>query len=255
MLIESSPAEVGLDPDRWDSVLNLLNKTVKETPNLGVALQVTSHAKTTGVHLWGTGKNNGERTPVKANNIFLIASLTKPMLALGVLMLVERGQLSLAERASRYLDDFRAEGRITITVHQLLCHASGLIDLPENNTSMRAAEAGIDQFWEAACTTPLLFKPGTSSSYSSLAYLVLANLIEKITGTCARDFLRRELLEPLGMRETMLGLGKKELQTEAGIVDRILDIELSQRELDIYGDWNSTYWRKFGAPGEVYFRP
>ena len=88
------------------------------------------------------------------------------------------------------------------------------------------------------CKTPLLFKPGTELRYQSMGILLAAEIVERVTQSRLRDFLRRELFEPAGMKATSLGLGGR----------RIADTAQCQVDNDDDWNWNSPYWRDLGVP-------
>jgi len=169
--------------------------------------------------------------------IFLLASITKPMTATGVMILVERRRVSLDDPVRRYLPEFTGGDRDLVTVRQLLTHTSGLPDMLPENLELRKRFAPLSEFVARTCKTPLLFKPGAQVRYQSMGILLAAEIAQRVTGTPFRDFLRKELFEPLGMRRTSLGLGGR----------KIPDTARCQVPDEAWG-WNSPYWRDFGAP-------
>jgi CubicO group peptidase (beta-lactamase class C family) len=178
---------------------------------------------------------------------YLTASLTKPVVAMGLLKLVEQGQLSLNERVGSYLPQFRTSGRIAMTIRHLLCHTSGLPDLPPDNLELREQHAGLDLFLERAGALPLEFSPGTSCRYSSLGYLVIAKLIEILTATSVPQYLEEEIFKPCGMKDTWLGLPTDRERCQH-VLEYLTNIELDSISQQRYGNWNSEYWRGLGSP-------
>lgn len=186
---------------------------------------------------------------VDLDAIFLIASITKPMTATGVMVLADRGELKLSDRATKFIPEFRTGDRKDITIKQLLTHCSGLPDqLPENN-SLRQRHAPMSDFVKGAIRTPLLFKPGTRYKYQSMGILLAAEIVQRITKTKISDFLFQEVFKPLGMTRTALGLGRFKLN------EVVLSQTVGAAPESGSGsataknwDWNSRYWRSFGAP-------
>ena len=182
------------------------------------------------------------------DKIFLIASITKPMTAAGIMILVDRGELALGDPVHKYISQFTAGDRKLITIRHLLTHTSGLPDGLPDNIELRKRHAPLKEFVERVLETPLLFRPGTRVKYQSMGFLLAAEVIERVTHKRLRDFLRDELFHPLGMRNTVLGLDSL----------KISDTAQSQveEEPDLYGtgsetqswNWNSRYWRDLGAP-------
>jgi CubicO group peptidase (beta-lactamase class C family) len=189
----------------------------------------------------------GKAADVQA--IFLLASITKTMTAAGVMVLADRGELRLSDRAVKFIPEFSEGSRKDITIEQLLTHTSGLPDqLPDNN-ALRRRHAPMADFVQGAVREPLLFEPGTKYHYQSMGILLAAEIAQRITKTPFAQFLAKEVFAPLGMTHTALGLGRfkhsdavrcqtEHAAPEAGGGDA------STREWD----WNSAYWRSFGAP-------
>jgi CubicO group peptidase (beta-lactamase class C family) len=191
------------------------------------------------LHVGGPG-----RTLVRAfgkgitpDAIFLLASITKPMTAAAVMALVDGGGLSLDDPVRRHLPDFDGGDRPLVTIRHLLCHTSGLPDLPPDNLALRRRHAPLADFVAAATRAPLLYRPGTDVRYQSLGFLLAAIIAEKLTGVPFREHLRRTILAPLGMRGCSLGLGGRPLA--ATVPCKVPD--------DDWG-WNSQYWRDLGSP-------
>ncbi len=184
-----------------------------------------------------------------ADSIFLIASITKPMTATAVLVLADRGELKLSDKAVKYLPEFNEGDRKDITIEQLLTHTSGMPDmLPENN-DLRRAHQPVSKFVELAMTTPLLFKPGTQYKYQSMGILLAAEIVQRISGQPLPTFLDREVFQPLGMTRTALGMGRLKMdQVEMGQVGDAAPEAGSGDPTTKSWDWNSPYWRNFGAP-------
>lgn len=180
------------------------------------------------------------------NSVFLLASISKPMTAMGLMILADRGELSLADLVGKFLPEFTGGERDQVTVRQLLTHTSGLPDMLPENLELRKRHALQQEFVAGACRTNLLFKPGTQVSYSSAGILLAASIAECVSGMPFRDFLRQELFVPLGMSQTSLGLGGRSLE------DMVKVQFSSNDDWGLVGgidwNWNSPYWRDFGAP-------
>ena len=180
----------------------------------------------------------------KADTPFLLASITKPVTAAALMLLVERGLVSLQDPVHIHIKEFRGKDREGTKVRDLLAHTSGLPDMLPENVELRARHAPLSEFVKGAATTPLLFAPGTDFSYQSMGVLLAAEIVERITGQRLRDFEKKEIFDPLGMSSTFLGLmGRK-------VEDTALAQPASGQdpaEWRRFG-WNSAYWRDLGAP-------
>ena len=145
------------------------------------------------------------RTP---DTPFLIASITKPMTAAGVMILADRGKLALEDAVHKYIPEFVEGDRKLITIRHLLTHTSGLPDQLPNNVELRKRHGTLKDFLAGTLKTPLLFKPGTQVKYQSMGILLAAVIAERVSGDSLPKFLERELFKPLGMGRTALGLGR-----------------------------------------------
>ena len=183
------------------------------------------------------------------DSMFLLGSITKTFTAVAVMVLVDRGELRLTDRASKFLPEFSEGERKNVTIEHLLVHTSGLPDqLPDNNT-LRARHASLTDFVAAVMRTPLLFHPGARYHYQSMGILLAAEIVERVAKMSLPQFLTTHVFEPLGMKRTVLGLGgfkKSDMMTmqtehaapEAGAGDPTAKD----------WDWNSDYWRNLAAP-------
>lgn len=181
--------------------------------------------------------------------VFIIASITKPMTAAGVMLLADRGELRLEDPLSRYIPEFTEGDRKRITFQHVLTHTCGLPDQLPENVELRRRQAPLTEYVERAIRTPLLFAPGEKYSYSSMGILLASEAAERITGQAFREFLRQEIFQPLGMGKTVLGLGDYTLdQVERSQVEHAEPLYGGGDDDTRQWDWNSRYWRDLGAP-------
>ena len=141
-------------------------------------------------------------TPNATNTKFQIASVSKPITAAAILILADRGKLSLDDPLSKYVSDFPNGDKIT--VDQLLTHMSGLNDAsgaPDYADWSRFPQTTA-QLVDHLKKMPPRAAPGAKYSYSNSNYHVLAYIIEKVSGQSYGDFLTANILNPLGMNDT-----------------------------------------------------
>ncbi|HCN77607.1 MAG TPA: serine hydrolase [Verrucomicrobiales bacterium] len=185
----------------------------------------------------------------KPDSMFLLGSITKPLTAAAVMVLVDRGEVKLSDAAVKVLPEFNEGARKDITIEQLLTHTSGLPDQLEDNNALRAHHAPLAEFVKGAVKTPLLFAPGTRYHYQSMGILLAAEIVERVTKTPLPKFLQEHVFTPLGMKRTVLGLGAYSkadmvpMQTEHAAAEAGGG-DPNAREWD----WNSDYWRNLAAP-------
>jgi CubicO group peptidase (beta-lactamase class C family) len=225
----SGAVGLALRRERIDAAIALIEKATSD----GRVSAASLHVRQGSYELSRAfGRVAGPLTP------FLLASITKPMTATGVMILRDRNALALSDPVRRFIPEFTGSDRDSITIKHLLTHTSGLPDMLPENDALRKRHAPLKDFVAGACGTPLLFKPGTQVKYQSMGLLLAGEIVERITKTPLRDFLRREVFEPLGMTQTSLGLGGRPISSTA----------LCQVSGDDDWNWNSPYWRNLGAP-------
>lgn len=133
---------------------------------------------------------------------FRLGSLTKQFTAAAIMVLEQRGLLRVTDPLRKYYPDFPDGDRITL--HHLLTHTSGLAnynDMPGYNETV-ILPWGVDQVIDWFRGQPPLSEPGTAFAYSNSNYVLLAGVIEHVTGSSYAGFLREALFAPLGMRDT-----------------------------------------------------
>jgi CubicO group peptidase (beta-lactamase class C family) len=142
----------------------------------------------------------------RPDSLFFLFSASKPLVALLVHQLAERGALDLDDRVADYWPEFGQQGKQSVTIRQVLQHRSGL---PVASSMARDALAMTN--WQLSVrnlerATPS-FPPGEVPAYHVLSYgFILGELVQRVTRRPVRDVLQASLLEPLGLRGTALGL-------------------------------------------------
>ncbi len=253
MHVADTPQSVGLDPVRWQTALDLLRGWCEDGEIPAAAVVVSRNGKTTGVQLFGRQKLAADSPAIRDDAIFLIASITKPVVATGVLLLVERGLVALDDRVGDYVPEFGREGKHAITLRHLLTHTSGLPDMLPTNIELRAARAPLSEFVKGTCQCGLDFPPGRGVQYQSMGFAMLGEIIRVVSGRSCARFLEDEIFKPLGMTDTALGAPDDWFEGPRPKTDRIAEVWLppdseQARETSRDWNWNSPYWRKLGAP-------
>ena len=183
------------------------------------------------------------------DDIFLLASITKPMAVAALMTLNDKGSFRLDDPVKKFLPEFTSDRRDDVTILHLLSHVSGLPDqLPEND-ALRRGHAKLSQFVEQAIRTPLLFEPGSQYSYSSMGILLASEIARRITGAEFSAFVDKTVFQPLSMKHSALGLGRFKL-------DQTMRCQVEKAAPESGGgdpkakdwDWNSPFWRNLAAP-------
>lgn len=186
-----------------DKIDRYIRIEMKKRQIPGVALAVIKDGRL--VKRKGYGLANVElNVPVTSDTVFDLASLTKQFTATAILLLAEEGKLGLDDKIGRYLPNAPATWD-AITVRHLLTHTSGL---NFSYLPMRE-EAWLSDYkaallFEYAAKLPFKFAPGDGWSYSNQGYVLLAMIIEKVSGKRYGDFLRDRIFTRLGMNATRM---------------------------------------------------
>ncbi|MGE3317286.1 MAG: serine hydrolase domain-containing protein [Planctomycetaceae bacterium] len=236
-------------PVQWDRALELARDLCRQDQLPAVAIHCGRRDSSTGTVHIGRQRVAADSEPLRDDAIFLVASITKPIVAMGAMLLVERGQLLLGDRVRDILPIFRGQKKNGITVRHLLTHTSGLPDMLPNNRELRVAHSPLSAFVEGAARAELHFPPGRGVKYQSMGFATIGAVIERISGVSCPEFLHREFFEPLQMHDTSLGAPPAWFEGSAPKADRIAEIRVpAGDDVETSWDWNSRYWRTLGAP-------
>ena len=244
--IEENSEDLSISSERLEKAYGILFDAVKKGAVMGAAIQVGREARFLNPRVFGRRGLEPDSPTVEQDTIFLTASVTKPVAATAVMMLIERGELSLDDLVSKIVPEFSGRWKEKVSVRNLLTHTSGLPDMLPENRELRIRHASLDEFLEKIYTTPLLFEPGTNLSYSSTGIVVLGEIVKRLSGKPLPEFLDKELFKPLGMSDTSLGIDWNK-------VDRVSQVYIQPGNPDYGGpnddyNWNSTYWRSLSHP-------
>lgn len=139
---------------------------------------------------------------VKPEHVFQLASITKQFTSVAILILMERGKLSLKDPLSKYISDFPRGNEITL--HHLLNHTSGIksyTNLPEFRTKTRL-DLTPEEIISSFKNLPLEFNPNEKYEYSNSGYVLLGYIIEKLSGMSYENFIQKNIFDQLGMKNS-----------------------------------------------------
>ncbi len=221
------PDDVGLSAKRLQRIGEMIERAIDADQISGAVTVVARRGHL--AHFEAHGLMDVEAdAPMRKDTIFPIASMTKPVTGVAILMLVKEGKVHLSDPVSRFIPEFRdtkvamprsgAEGGEDgiytvpadreITVQDLITHTSGLVsggagsEAASRIAPRRSTDTVAD--WTAALgAAPLDFQPGTRWAYSGLAGIdTLGRIVEVASGLTFDEFLRQRIFEPLGMKDT-----------------------------------------------------
>src|SRR5437762_5628724 len=165
----------------------------------GCVVCVGRHGKILMLKAYGNKQLQPSELPMTTDTVFDMASITKPVAtATSIMLLVERGQLKLGQRISSIIPEFAANEKDQITIFDLLTHQSGF--LPDN--AVKDYENGRDEAIQKICDLKLQAPTGTRFIYSDVNFILLGEIIRRISGQTVHEFSQENIFRPLGMKET-----------------------------------------------------
>jgi len=185
----------------------MLDRAVAEGAFPGGVLAVGSRNQLL-VHPFGKLSSEAKSAATLRDTIYDVASLTKPIVtATAAMILCEQGQIELAARVSRYIPEFAGaaesdphrDWRAQITVRMLLLHNSGLCAHREFFRGAKGHEAILAR----VIAEPLVRQPGARIEYSDLGFILLGEIVQRVSGEPLQTFARRKIFQPLGMSHSI----------------------------------------------------
>jgi N-acyl-D-aspartate/D-glutamate deacylase/CubicO group peptidase (beta-lactamase class C family) len=194
LAVVTGPLAAIQQPDSIDSIVRE-QMAAERIPGLAVAVIRGGDV----VKAQGYGLANVEHdVPVTAETMFQSGSLGKQFTAAAVMLQVEHGKLSLADRLSKFFPGGPAAWT-EVTVRHLLTHTSGIPDYAQGLLDYRR-DYSEDELVAFAQQLPLAFAPGAEWAYSNTGYILLGAIVRKVSGRFYGDVLRERVFEPLGMK-------------------------------------------------------
>jgi CubicO group peptidase (beta-lactamase class C family) len=226
-LPRAKPEDVGMSSQRLALIAKTVNAEIARDQLPGAVLMIARKGKLVYAETFGY-RDKAAGAPMQADAVFNIASMTKPMTAVAALQLYEQGRLLMDDPLAKYFPKFasmqvavmdekkenivdRVPAARKITVQDLFRHTSGLIYggrgttavhklYPEGSAAPAATMSG-QEFLDRLSSLPLLYQPGTVWDYG-FGLDVLGLIVEQLTEQPLGQYLRENVLEPLGMPDT-----------------------------------------------------
>ncbi len=197
-LVEASPESVGMSSERLARIDVAVRDSIdrKETP--GAVVVVGRKGRIVYRKAFGDRALIPKREPMTLDTIFDLASLTKVVAtATSIMILVERGKLSLADPVALHIPEFGKRGKERVTIEQLLTHRAGFV--PDNDISDYIGNVNpLEKIYELQP----IYDPGARFLYSDVGYIVAAEIVRRVSGRPTDEFARENIFAPLGMADT-----------------------------------------------------
>jgi CubicO group peptidase (beta-lactamase class C family) len=172
--------------------------------------------------------------PMPKDAVFRIASMTKPITAVGLMILADEGKLKVTDEVQKYLPEFRNQWLIAeraadrlvlkkparpITLHDLLTHTAGLADYPPGWDLYRKRDRTLAEGTLAVSQRPLEFEPGSRWAYCNSGIDTLGRIIEVVSGKDYETFLDQRIFTPLRMKDTTFRPNQEQRRRLAELYD------------------------------------
>lgn len=194
------PSTLGLDPRALERLQELITRHLAEGRYPGAQIAVARDGKLALFRTFGEARLEPSRTPARDESLWLLYSNTKVITSCAVWVLAEQGALRLTDRVAEHVPGFEAHGKGDVTIVQLLSHQGGFpnADVPqgawEDHELLRRVVSDFTLEWT----------PGSRVHYHSrAAHWVAAVLIEALSKTDYRAFIREQVIEPLGLGDEL----------------------------------------------------
>jgi len=215
----SEPEMAGMSSEGLDRIKPVMQSYVDENKLPGMITMVARHGKV--VHFEKYGLMDADK-PMQLNTIFRIASMTKPVTSVAIMMLYEEGYFQLNDPVSDYIPEFKDVRVLSsidkngihvvdqikpMTIQDLLIHTSGLTgvgaDSPVDSMyrATNLSDGSLKDMIQKISKIPLLYQPGTRWNYSRSTE-VLGYLVEVLSGKPFNVFLKERIFNPLKMNDT-----------------------------------------------------
>jgi CubicO group peptidase (beta-lactamase class C family) len=219
------PAKAGMDPLVLARIKPLMQSYVDRGLVSGTVTLVMRHGALS--HLEAAGWQDLEaKKPMKADTLFQIMSMTKPVTGVAILMLADEGKLRLHDPVEKHLPEFRGQWMIEtgddksrilkkpsrpITIRDLMTHTSGLIGNPPPGAAelLMKMDRSLAEATLLYSQTPLEFEPGSRWMYSNPGIATLGRIVEVVSGMPFEQFVESRICTPLGMTDTHIYLPRE----------------------------------------------
>lgn len=193
-------ARINFTRNRRQELNRLVEEAIRQRVFPGAEILVAKGEETLLHEAWGNIEVGPEAASLQPGTLFDIASLTKPVAtASAIMVLLEKGFLSLEDKVIDFIPEFDSEEKSGVTIRHILTHTSGLpawADLYSNSEGMTGALSKLVHI-------PLLHPTGTAMIYSDLGFLLLGEVIRRITGGTLADYFHQHFTHPLQMNQTL----------------------------------------------------
>ena len=199
--------------EKFKSFENYLDEYIanKKVPSISAGVLRNDKIIWLGVRGFADLENN---VPATINSLYRIASISKSITAVAIMQLYEKGLLDIDKDARIYIPWF-PQKKWKFTVRQLLNHTSGIRNYKEGEFNSKDFFSNTEEAAKVFSYDSLNYEPGTKYEYTSLAYSLLAGIIESVTKMNYEDYVKQNILLPVGITTTVVDKQNKIIQNRA----------------------------------------
>ena len=268
-LPRATPESVGVSSERLDNLTDTMQRFIDEEKLAGTVSLIARKGQV--IHLESQGwKNRETREEMTDDSIFVIMSMTKPIVSVALMMLYEEGRFLLTDPITDWIPELKGKQVIVdgnrrvdaarpITFRHVLAHTAGVDPaadaLTEDERTLLGREATLEETILKRAPLPLAFHPGDTWRYgSSTDYVAL--LVERVSGQPLKEFLQERIFDPLQMQDTFYNVPRNKINRVAAVYspsgpDQTIELFRSPeyRETTYFGgvaglsSTISDYWR------------
>ncbi|MBM4175736.1 MAG: serine hydrolase [Ignavibacteria bacterium] len=210
------PTEIQFSQDKLKYIDTVVHRFISNKKTPGAVVLIGGKDKIFYKKAFGNSSVIPEVKSMKIETIFDLASITKPVAtATSIMILLERGMLSLDDEVRKYIPEFFGfideENKTQHSkIYHLLTHTSGLPDYTNaDSIKNKYGSPAPDGAIKIIMALPKLNPPGTKFRYSCLGFITLAEIIKRVSGHTVADFSEKEIFKPLGMKNTTFNPDEK----------------------------------------------
>lgn len=240
----ADPATLGFRMEQIEALIAFIDKQIGDGYYPGCQIALARNGKLALVRSFGNAITDPAPREANDQTLWLLYSNTKVICAAALWVLAERGALRFADKISDHVPDFRRNGKRDLTILQLMTHQGGF----PNAVVPKEAWDDHEKLKQVVCDFTLEWTPGSKVHYHGLsAHWTAGVVIEAVTGQDFRDFIRENVIEPIGLgNDLFMGVSRP------SELARISDMHvpppgggIAQKDVEA----NSAEWRRAGVPG------
>lgn len=214
-LLHCSPKEAGYHEENLDRLDEHFQSLIAAGDIQCASLLLSRKGRIFAHRYWGKQGPDADSPDFGPESIRIIASVTKIFTAAAIMKLIEQGKLFLYQNISSVIPEFDTDLHRNVNLVHLLTHTSGLVR-PDGGSSLEPYpdwgfwgvqnEEDKHKWYKSALSGPMLREPGSEWMYCSAGFMILADVVSRVSGMAFQDFLQQEFLDPLKMKDSYFSI-------------------------------------------------